>query len=142
MRVRSTYRRVLPLVIAPVLISGCGGRPAGSPSPTSFAAENAFIDVSSALGDAGHSDGWGGLAAFDYDNDGDIDLLITSGAGVPNHLFQNDGHAHFVDVAEQAGVALAADDCVACAVGDFNNDGWLDLLIARQRANQPDTVVV
>src|SRR5262245_32246305 len=124
MRVRSANWWVLALVVVTLIIDGCGGAPSGAPTPASFAAANAFIDVSSALGDAGRSDGWGGLAAFDYDNDGDIDLLITSGAGVPNHLFQNDGHAQFVDVAAQAGVALAADDCVACAVGDFNNDGW------------------
>jgi hypothetical protein len=91
------------------------------------------------LGDGARSTGWGALAAFDVDNDGDVDLLITSGPGQPNRLFFNDGLANFTEAGPEAGVALSDDNCMSCGVGDFNNDGWLDLIIGRQRLNLPDS---
>ncbi len=106
-------------------------------NPSAFVGPKAFIDASSALGEAARSKGWGGLAAFDYDNDGDLDLYITNGPGFPNRLLKNDGAANFTDVTDEAGVGLAADNCMACGVGDLNNDGWLDLLVARQRFAVP-----
>jgi hypothetical protein len=82
----------------------------------------------------------GGVASFDYDRDGDIDLLFTGGGrfdGPPiqvrGHrpaLFRNDGDLQFVDVTEQVGLT---DDTLfthGCTVGDFNRDGWPDLFIA------------
>ncbi len=101
-----------------------------------------FIDATDRLGPAGKVDGWGGLAAFDYDNDGDIDLLVSNGPDTPNRLFQNDGHANFTEVGEQAGVVLPGDNCMACAVGDFNNDGRLDVLLGRQRLDVPEEAIV
>lgn len=106
-------------------------------NPSAFLGPKAFIDKSPALGEALRSKGWGGLAAFDYDNDGDIDLLITNGQGFANRLLKNDGQANFTDVTDEAGVALSTDNCVACGVGDLNNDGWLDLLVTRQRYQMP-----
>ncbi len=123
-----------------VAVGGCGFTLAYlfAPAPGAAATESAFIDISDRLGDARIVMGWGGLVAFDYDNDGDIDLLITNGPGTPNRLMENDGHANFVDVAAQAGLDMPGDNCTACAVGDFNNDGRLDLLIARQFMGLPE----
>lgn len=106
-----------------------------------FAGPKAFLDATDRLGAAVTPRGWGGLAAFDYDNDGDIDLLLPGGAGAANSLLRNDGQAGFVDVAAEAGVAFVADNCAACAVGDFNNDGWLDLLLGRQKFDLPPSTV-
>jgi len=111
-------------------------------TPASVAGPDAFIDASSRLGKAGRIAGWGGLAAFDYDNDGDVDLLITNGPGTPNRLFQNEGAAGFTDVAAQAGLEMTDDNCASCAVGDFNNDGWLDLMIGRQRVGVSEGAAV
>src|ERR1043166_9492023 len=108
-----------------------------APGPTSFEGPKAFIDASDRLGDAAHSHGWGGLAVFDYDNDGNLDLYITNGPGFANRLLKNDGQGNFTDVTDEAGVGLPADNCVACAVGDFNNDGWLDMLVGRQKQDVP-----
>src|SRR5688572_16446726 len=57
----------------------------------------------------------GGVAAFDYNNDGRIDLFFTNGAAIPslekedakywNRLYRNDGGMKFTDVSEDAVVA-------------------------------------
>lgn len=115
--------------------SQCGA-PMGM-NPSAYVGPKAFIDASAALGDAKPSKGWGGLAAFDYDNDGDIDLYLTGRPGFPNRLLKNDGQANFTDVTDESGAGLSPDNCMACGVGDLNNDGWLDLLVTRQRFDLP-----
>ena len=48
----------------------------------------------------------GGLAAADYDADGDVDLYVAGGKSEPNHLFENQGDGKFIDVANSRGVDL------------------------------------
>src|SRR5258708_31253042 len=71
----------------------------------------------------------------DYDNDGFEDIFGTeSDAGKPNHLFRHNGERCFTDVAVKAGVAGGNDplSVVSDALWfDYDNDGKLDLLIAR-----------
>jgi enediyne biosynthesis protein E4 len=67
-------------------------------------------------------------AAFaDIDNNGDQDLFVTTVRG-RNALFENDGHGHFKDITEQAGLGLAAHSSGAFFF-DYDNDGLLDLLV-------------
>jgi enediyne biosynthesis protein E4 len=67
-------------------------------------------------------------AAFaDIDNDGDQDLFVTTVRG-GNVLFENDGHGHFKDITQDAGVGLAAHSSGAFFF-DYDNDGLLDLLV-------------
>src|SRR5215467_5783808 len=79
--------------------------------------------------------GGAAVAVGDYDNDGFEDIFITdSDAGKPNHLFHNNGNLTFTDVAVNAGVAGGNDplSVVSDALWfDYDNDGKLDLLIAR-----------
>jgi enediyne biosynthesis protein E4 len=79
--------------------------------------------------------GGAAVAVGDYDNDGFEDIFITdSDAGKPNHLFHNNGNLTFTDVAVKAGVAGGNDplSVVSDALWfDYDNDGKLDLLIAR-----------
>ena len=41
----------------------------------------------------------GGIAAADYDGDGDVDLYVVGGHNRPNHLYRNQGDGTFVEVA-------------------------------------------
>jgi hypothetical protein len=79
--------------------------------------------------------GGAAVAVGDYDNDGFEDIFVTdSEVGKPNHLFHNNGDLTFTDVAEKAGVAGGNDasSIVSDALWfDYDNDGKLDLLIAR-----------
>jgi hypothetical protein len=79
--------------------------------------------------------GGAAVAVGDYDNDGYEDLFITdSEEGQPNHLFRNNHDGTFTDVAQEAGVAGGNDasNIVSDALWfDYDNDGLLDLLVAR-----------
>jgi enediyne biosynthesis protein E4 len=67
-------------------------------------------------------------AAFaDVDNDGSEDLYVTTVRG-GNVLFKNDGHGHFKDITEEAGLGLVAHSSGAFFF-DYDNDGLLDLLV-------------
>lgn len=80
----------------------------------------------------------GGLAAFDYNNDGLTDLYFTNGAALPdltkkspadwNRLYRNDGGLKFTDVTAEAGVR-GEGYSMGAAAGDYDNDGHVDLLV-------------
>ena len=73
-----------------------------------------------------------GIAAGDYDADGDDDLFVTHMAGETNTLWVNDGKGTFEDRTNSA--RLAAPSLPSTGFGtawiDYDNDGWLDLLAA------------
>jgi len=81
----------------------------------------------------------GGVAVFDYNNDGKLDIFFTNGANLKtlkkdspkyyNRLFENDGKGHFTDVTEKAGLAGTGYD-TGVAIGDYDNDGYEDIFIA------------
>jgi len=69
-----------------------------------------------------------GALAFDYDNDGWTDLLITTGDNMPNLLFKNLGNGKFQERGIEAGLSHRSYSYSASA-GDINNDGFLDIYI-------------
>jgi hypothetical protein len=81
----------------------------------------------------------GGVAVFDYNNDGKLDIFFTNGADIKtllkappkysNRLFENDGKGQFTDVTEKAGLAGTGYD-VGVAVADYDNDGYEDIFVA------------
>lgn len=68
-----------------------------------------------------------GAAFADVDNDGSQDLFVTTVRG-GNVLFKNDGHGHFKDITQEAGLGLIAHSSGAFFF-DYDNDGLLDLLV-------------
>ena len=84
-----------------------------------------------------------GLASFDYDNDGDIDLYFlnskrsssaSNAAPLQNALYRNDGDWRFTDVTRDAGVGDRGFS-LGVAVGDYDNDGDQDLYLANHGPN-------
>jgi hypothetical protein len=71
-----------------------------------------------------------GVAAGDFDNDGDTDLFIAN-AG-PNALYRNNGDGTFGDVTAGSGLDRKAKDLlsVCAAFFDYDNDGLLDLVVS------------
>src|SRR5262249_45960442 len=81
----------------------------------------------------------GGVALIDYDRDGWPDIYLTNapdvdmqlaGKKAKSALFHNNHDGTFTDVTEKTGVGYP---CWAngAAVGDYNNDGWPDPIVAR-----------
>ena len=78
-----------------------------------------------------------GVALFDYDNDGWLDIFLVNGTtleGFPkgqeptNHLYHNNKNGTFTDLTEKANLARSGWGQGAC-VGDFDNDGYDDLFV-------------
>ena len=79
-----------------------------------------------------------GLAFYDYDQDGWLDLFLVNGwrlEGFPAgheptcHLFKNNRDGTFTDVTAKAGLARSGWG-QGCCVGDYDNDGWDDLFVS------------
>ena len=80
-----------------------------------------------------------GLATFDYDGDGLIDIYFVNGVPLPgmkwegprprNALYRNVGGFHFVDATEKAGIPETGFG-LGVAVADYDNDGWQDVYIS------------
>jgi enediyne biosynthesis protein E4 len=78
-----------------------------------------------------------GIAFYDYDNDGWLDIFIVNGSrleGFPpgseptSHLFRNNRDGTFTDVTAKAGVAHSGWGQGVC-IGDYDNDGYEDLFV-------------
>jgi hypothetical protein len=103
-----------------------------------------------------------GVALFDYDNDGDLDVFVVQGRmlgsektapdatfppkdglALKGRLFRNDLRVHpdgtrtlgFTDVTEQSRIN-ANGYGMGVAAGDYNNDGWVDLYVTNFGRNQ------
>jgi hypothetical protein len=88
--------------------------------------DGTFTDVTDKAGVAGGKFGMG-VAAADYDGDGNIDLYITNYGS--NILYRNNGDGTFTDVTEKAGVT--APGWSTCATWfDYDNDAKLDLFVS------------
>ena len=86
----------------------------------------------------------GGVAVFDFDNDGYLDLFFTNGARIPslikdnesfhNRLYRNNHDGTFTDVTARAGLA-GEGYSMGVAAADFDNDGLTDLYVTGVNRN-------
>ncbi|HYY42218.1 MAG TPA: VCBS repeat-containing protein, partial [Pyrinomonadaceae bacterium] len=93
----------------------------------------------------------GGVALFDYDNDGRLDIFFTNGAALAdpmpkdaapdkrdprfwNRLYHQKADGTFADVTEHAGVR-GTGYCFGAAAGDYDNDGFVDLYVTAYGGN-------
>src|SRR4051812_43055355 len=95
-----------------------------------------------------------GVALFDYDNDGDLDVFVVQGqmlgskplsaanpqppGALNSRLFRNDlknGTLHFTDVTAASGIVTRG-YAMGVATADFNNDGCVDLYVTELGPNQ------
>ena len=108
---------------------GWPGRPGAKVYPALYRnnRNGTFTDITRAAGLAVEMYGLG-VAAADFDNDGDADLFVS--AVGPSRLFRNDGRGRFEDVTTKAGVGDPGFSTSALWF-DYDRDGRLDLFVAR-----------
>ena len=97
-----------------------------------------FVDITESSGIAGPMAGKGswGAVLFDYDNDGDLDIVAANGTAEElilqyPLLLENDGKGHFKNVGKELGAYFSAKRSGrGLAVWDFDNDGDLDIIFS------------
>lgn len=89
-----------------------------------------FADVTTQAG-VTSAGGSGAAAVGDYDNDGDLDIVVASTTGGDATLWRNNGSGVFTRDARSAAAMLALRSMAAegATFVDYDNDGWLDLVI-------------
>jgi hypothetical protein len=135
-------------IAAPLPSPSTAGARADSPAipftDVTAAAGIAFVHVNGAYGDKLIPETMGsGLAFLDYDNDGDPDLYLVNstywpdraaGRSASGRLYRNDGAGRFEDVTVAAGLERDLYG-MGVAVGDYDDDGWLDLYLSNLGPN-------
>ena len=140
-----TRRYHLFPIVACLAICGCGGG-GGSPSPPPPSPppppppppEIVFVQVEDAGLDRPYRAEFddlsvperfsGGIAAGDYDGDGDVDLYVVGGDLDPNSLYENQGDGTFLDTTEEMTPVITHKGS-GPAFGDIDGDGDLDLFL-------------
>ncbi len=142
---------VLPLVTAPIWMNPAAPDPSKAARIAEFKdiAQRAGLTATNVFGGK-HSSTYilestgTGVAIFDYDNDGWPDIFLVNGTtleGFPaasaptNHLYHNNHDGTFSDVTEKAGLLGTGWGQGVC-VGDYDNDGWLDLYVTYYGKNR------
>lgn len=84
-----------------------------------------------------------GGAIADVNNDGDFDIIIAGwetldgSDGVEDQIWFNDGNSNFTDSGQRLGGTIRTS---SIAVGDFNGDGFVDLILGQWEENSPEQI--
>ncbi len=162
--IRIYKRKARAACLAFFFFAGCKAAstpPAAAPAPSAWFTEKAhdagldFVHFNGMSGEFYYPEIMPpGVAVFDYDNDGDLDVFVVQGqmlgarplsaanpqpAGPLNsRLFRNDlkdGTLHFTDVTAASGIVTHG-YAMGVATADFNNDGCVDLYVTVLGPNQ------
>ena len=149
------FSALLPSARALQAVQKTPSHPPNRKSPLKPAAAGfSFRDVAKEAGLAGAVNVFGGIepkqyileetgcgvALFDYDNDGWLDIFMVNGTrfeGIPasrpptNFLFHNNRDGTFTDVTERAGLTRSGWG-QGCCIGDYDNDGFDDLVVTHR----------
>lgn len=87
-----------------------------------------FTEIAAAAGVAGDSTNSSiAVSAADFDNDGWIDIIFAKAEEMPITLYRNNGDSTFTDIAAELNIDPTISRAIA--VGDYNNDGWIDIYL-------------
>ncbi|PYK98468.1 MAG: hypothetical protein DME19_12440, partial [Verrucomicrobia bacterium] len=93
--------------------------------------DGTFIRITDSTTGSIITDATGGVCAWgDYDNDGFLDLFVAS-APPQDYLYHNNGDGSFTRILTGSPINDGGINPVGCAWGDYDNDGFLDLFVAR-----------
>jgi uncharacterized repeat protein (TIGR01451 family) len=77
------------------------------------------------------------MAFADYDNDGNVDLYIATNTGLTGELYRGTGGGNFTQIT--SGVIVSdATRARSCNWGDYDNDGYMDLLVTNVNFGEPN----
>jgi hypothetical protein len=125
----------------PALLQAAVATPTTSPVQYVDVAQQAGLTIPNVWGGVDHKRSiieakGSGLAFFDYDHDGWLDIYLTNGNRLDAHwpagkaptslLYKNNRDGTFTNVTEKSGLGITGWQTGVC-VGDYNNDGWDDL---------------
>jgi tetratricopeptide (TPR) repeat protein len=96
--------------------------------------DGTFLEQAEKMGMAGTGSISSDAAFGDFDDDGDIDLVVINEKG-NNILYSNERQGIFKDITEKSG--LKSEGSRSVAAGDYNNDGFLDLFISSSGEGNP-----
>jgi tetratricopeptide (TPR) repeat protein len=96
--------------------------------------DGTFTEIGDAAGLAG-TGVTNDAAIGDFDGDGRIDVVLADSTGV--NLYRNTGLLHFQNVSAASGLASAGAPAGRLAVGDYDNDGLLDIFVANVGPGEP-----
>ena len=141
-------------ILMAVVICGLGARQWLSFEAAASGKAPAFVDVTERAGIAGFRnvqggdannkphiiEVMGGGAAFlDYNNDGNLDILLVRGSSIDKFrnsggdsvcsLYRGDGKGHFEDVTQAAGLSASHGWGMGVTIADYDNDGWQDIYV-------------
>lgn len=91
--------------------------------------DGTFTENATVMGLAANIAGTRDMDFGDWDSDGDLDIVMLNQTG-HFQLLSNDRHSHFTDVTASTGLQDPAYEGSALALGDYNNDGLLDIFVA------------
>ena len=125
----------------PLVVDAAETQPSQSPVQFIDVARQAGLNAPNVWGGISHKRSiietkGSGVAFFDYDNDGWIDIYLTNGNRLDahwqpgqapiSHLYKNNRDGTFTDATQRSGLGVTGWQTGVC-VGDYDNDGWDDL---------------